>query len=149
MALFTRTRVMVCSFLHSHFLSWVWSEVKWGHSFVSDALWPGGLEPTRLLRPWDSPGKNTGVVLFKQWASQVAPVVENMPARCGRIRDVCSIPGSGRSPGGGHGNSLQYPTMVMISPFITKWNCFKNGIIKIMLKEGKKTCLHCVLIKWR
>ena len=26
-----------------------------------DSLWPRGLEPTRLLCPWDSPGKNTGV----------------------------------------------------------------------------------------
>jgi len=24
-------------------------------------LWPHGLQPTRLLCPWDSPGKNTGV----------------------------------------------------------------------------------------
>ena len=30
-------------------------------SVVSDALWPYGLWPTRLLCPWDSPGKNTGV----------------------------------------------------------------------------------------
>ena len=30
-------------------------------SVVSDSLWPCGLEPTRLLCPWDSPGKNTGV----------------------------------------------------------------------------------------
>ena len=30
-------------------------------SFVSDSLWPCGLQPTRLLYPWDSPGKNTGV----------------------------------------------------------------------------------------
>ena len=28
---------------------------------VSDSLRPRGQEPTRLLRPWDSPGKNTGV----------------------------------------------------------------------------------------
>ena len=28
---------------------------------VSDSLWPHGLQPTRLLCPWDSPGKNTGV----------------------------------------------------------------------------------------
>ena len=27
----------------------------------SDSLWPRGLEPTRLLCPWDSPGKKTGV----------------------------------------------------------------------------------------
>ena len=28
---------------------------------MSDSLWPHGLQPTRLLCPWDSPGKNTGV----------------------------------------------------------------------------------------
>ena len=28
---------------------------------VSDSLLPHGLQPTRLLRPWDFPGKNTGV----------------------------------------------------------------------------------------
>jgi len=30
-------------------------------SVVSDSVRPHGLQPTRLLRPWDSPGKNTGV----------------------------------------------------------------------------------------
>ena len=30
-------------------------------SVVSDSLWPHRLRPTRLLCPWDSPGKNTGV----------------------------------------------------------------------------------------
>ena len=30
-------------------------------SVVSDSLRPHGLQPTRLLCPWDSPGKNTGV----------------------------------------------------------------------------------------
>ena len=28
---------------------------------MSDSVRPHGLQPTRLLRPWDSPGKNTGV----------------------------------------------------------------------------------------
>ena len=35
-------------------------------------------------------------------------VVKNPPANAGDIRDMSSIPGSGRSPGGGHGNPLQY-----------------------------------------
>ena len=39
----------------------VLKERKWSRSVVSDSLWPHGLQPTRLLRPWDSPGKNTGV----------------------------------------------------------------------------------------
>ena len=30
-------------------------------SVMSDSLWPYGLQPTRLLCSWDSPGKNTGV----------------------------------------------------------------------------------------
>ena len=40
-------------------------------------------------------------------ASQVVLVVKNPPAKAGDIRDIDSIPG-GRSPGGGHGNPLQY-----------------------------------------
>ena len=35
-------------------------------------------------------------------------MVKNLPANAGDIRDTGSIPGSGRSPGGGHGNPLQY-----------------------------------------
>ena len=38
----------------------------------------------------------------------MALVVKNLPANEGDIRDVASIPGWGRSPGGGHGNPLQY-----------------------------------------
>ena len=34
--------------------------------------------------------------------------VKNWPANAGDIRDVGSISGPGRSPGGGHGNPLQY-----------------------------------------
>ena len=41
-------------------------------------------------------------------ASQVALVVKNPPANAGDTRDAGLIPGSGRSPGGGHGNPLQY-----------------------------------------
>ena len=34
---------------------------KWSCSVVSDSLRPHGLQPTRLLHPWDFPGKSTGV----------------------------------------------------------------------------------------
>ena len=40
-------------------------------------------------------------------ASKVTLVVKNLPANAGDLRDMGSIPGSGRSPGGGHGNTLQ------------------------------------------
>ena len=42
------------------------------------------------------------------WASQVVLAVKNLPATAGHIRDAGSIPGLGRSPGGGHGNLSQY-----------------------------------------
>ena len=45
--------------------------------------------------------------IHKRGVSQVALVVKNLPAYAGDIRDVGLIPGSGRSPGGGHGNPLQ------------------------------------------
>ena len=35
-------------------------------------------------------------------------VVKNPPANAGDLRDVGSIPGSGRSPGKGNANPLQY-----------------------------------------
>ena len=35
-------------------------------------------------------------------------VVKNLPASAEDIRDVCSTPGSGRPPGGGNGNPLEY-----------------------------------------
>ena len=41
-------------------------------------------------------------------ALQVALVVKNLPANAEDIKDSGSIPGLGRSPGGGHGNPLQY-----------------------------------------
>ena len=34
-------------------------------------------------------------------------VAKNLPAKAGGVRDAGSIPGSGRYPGGGHGNLLQ------------------------------------------
>ena len=41
-------------------------------------------------------------------ASQVVPVVKNLPANAGDVRDMGSIPGSERSTGGKNGNPLQY-----------------------------------------
>ena len=39
-----------------------------------------------------------------RWAARVALVVKNLPANSGERRDAGSIPGSGRSPWGVHGN---------------------------------------------
>ena len=44
----------------------------------------------------------------KDRASQVALLVMNLPTSVG---DPVSVPGVGRSPGGGHGNPLQYSSL--------------------------------------
>ena len=41
--------------------------------------------------------------MWRVWASQGMLVVKSPPAPAGHIRDVRSVPGSGRCPGGGHG----------------------------------------------
>ena len=53
------------------------------------------------------------VCMFSQFwrthlASQVVLVVKNLPPNVGDIRDAVLIPGSRRSPGGGHGNPCHY-----------------------------------------
>ena len=48
------------------------------------------------------------VISTEIWTSQVVLVVKNSSAN---TRDVGSIPGLGRSPGGGHGNPLQYSSL--------------------------------------
>ena len=52
--------------LSAQFLNDIWpiyySCCCWVTSVVSDSVRPHRWQPTRLLRPWDSQGKNTGVV---------------------------------------------------------------------------------------
>ena len=47
-------------------------------------------------------------LLNNEGASQVAPVVKKVPANTGDTGDLGTIPGSGRSPRGEHGNPLKY-----------------------------------------
>ena len=44
---------------------------KWSHWVVSNSQRPQGLQPTRLLHPWDFPGKSTGVGCH--WTNSMAP----------------------------------------------------------------------------
>ena len=49
--------------------------------------------------------------LKRRWGFPGGAVVKNLPANAGDTRDMGSIPGSGRSPGVGNGNLLQYPCL--------------------------------------
>ena len=79
--------------------------------FISDTL-KIALSSGQGRKPRDCGGAFRGserAAATPQRASQVALVVKNPPANAGDGRDVDSIPGLGRSPGGGHGNPLRYP----------------------------------------
>ena len=58
-------------------------------------------------------------------------MVKNMPVNAGDAKDVGSIPGSGRSPGGGNGNPLQYSCLENSMDRGAGWATFhkvtKNG----------------------
>ena len=51
-------------------------------------------------------GGSVQIDLLFWLVSQVALVVKNLPVNAGDIRDMGSIPGLGRFPGGGDGNPL-------------------------------------------
>ena len=51
------------------------------------------------------------------------------PVNAGDVRDSGSIPGLGRSPGGGHGNSLQYSCLE--NPMDRgAWRAIVHGVAK-------------------
>ena len=56
----------------------------------------------RLHFFWGALGEN-----MLLWASHMALIVKNLSSNAGGIKDVGSIPGSGKSPGGEHDNPLQ------------------------------------------
>ena len=55
-----------------------------------------------MTRSGRSPAEAIGYPFQYSWAFLVVQIVRN------NARDLASIPGSGRSPGGGHDNPLQY-----------------------------------------
>ena len=61
--------------------------------------------------------------------------VKNLPANAGDAKDAGSIPGLGRSPGGGHGNPLQYPCLES-SMDRGAWKATVHGIAKSQTQLG-------------
>ena len=65
----------------------------------SGSLWPHGLQPARLLRPWDAPGKSTGAGCQALLQGSFLPQGSN-PSRLQCSRTLPSEP-PGRTRGGG------------------------------------------------
>ena len=73
-------------------------------------------------------------------ASQVVQVVKNVLANAGDARDMGSLPGSGRSPGVGNGNPLQY-SCLKNSMDRGAWWATVHGVAK-ELDRTEHTCVH-------
>ena len=65
-------------------------------SVVSDSVRPHGLQPTRLLRPWNSPGRNTGVGCHFLLQCMKVESESEVSQSCLTLSDPmdCSLPGS-------------------------------------------------------
>ena len=63
---------------------------------MSDSLWPHRRQPTRLPRPWDSPGKNTGVGCHFLLQCMKMKSESEVAQSCPTLSDPmdCSLPGS-------------------------------------------------------
>ena len=65
-------------------------------------------------------------------------VVKNLPANAGDVRDVGSVPGLGRSPGGGHGPLYLLPTLI----------CFTfDSYLPNLRKEKKKVLVFQKILR--
>ena len=115
-------------------------------SIVSTFLRPHGLEVCQLFLSLEAHG-----FLYRCWlsllrASQVALVVKHPPANAGNWRDVGSIPGSGRYPGGGHGNPLKLSCLEN-SVNRGAWQATANRVTKSRTWL-KRLSMAYILIKW-
>ena len=63
---------------------------------MSDSVQPHGQQPTRLPRPWDSPGKNTGVGCHFLLQCMKVKTESEVAQSCPTLSDPmdCSLPGS-------------------------------------------------------
>ena len=58
----------------------------------------------------------------------VAVALKNPPVKAGDVRDMSSVPGSGRSPGGENDNPLQYSCLE--NPMDRAWWAAVHGVTK-------------------
>ena len=82
------------------------------------------------------------------WASQVVHWVKHLPAVQETLGDMGSIPGSGRSPGGGHGNPLQYSCLENLMDR-GAWQATVHGVAKkrTQLSNSARTHTHVIKLK--
>ena len=78
---------------------------------------------------------------------QVALLVKNPPANAGEVRDSGLTPGSGRSPGRGHGSPLQYSYVE--NPMDRGRSLMSYTVHRVAKKRlSMHACIHHPVIGW-
>ena len=92
-------------------------------SVVSDSVRPQRRQPTRLPRPWDSPGKNTGVGCHFLLQCMKVKSESEIPQSCPTLHDPmdCSLPGSS-AHGIFQARVLEWGAMLLQKIWDIKWN---------------------------
>ena len=126
---------------------------------MSDSVRPHRWQPTRLPRPWDSPGKNTGVGCHFLLQGMKVKSESEVTQSCPTLRDSmdCSLPGSSVhgiiqarvlewgaiafSQGGANGKE----TACQCRRY--KYCGFNPWVCKIPLEEGMAN--HSSILSWR
>ena len=107
---------------------------------LSDQLWERKISKIY-------PGTTVIINLHTFWPISVALVVKNQPVNVGVVRDMSSIPGSGRPPGGGHGNPLQYSCLKNPTDR-GAWGATVHGVAQSRTRlKRQHACMHaCILL---
>ena len=84
----------------------------WHRAGQESQAWPQGAQSAarRGWMAWKFSQRRYDFPGYREWhhPAQVTLMVKNLSANAGDVRDRGSIPGSGRYPGGRHGNPLQH-----------------------------------------
>ena len=114
---------------------------KWSRSVVSDSSRPHGLQPTRLLHPWDFPGNSTGVgchCLLWLWVpAAAAKSLQLCPTLCNPID---GSPLGSSVPGILQARILEWVTISFSNA--RKWNVKVKSLSHVQLFETPWTVAH-------
>ena len=89
-------------------------------------------------------------VVWHHWVSQVVIVVKKLPAIAEYVRDAGSIPRSGRTPGRGNCNPLQYSCLEN-SMDKRAWQATVHRVTQIWTHWSNLSCTHtwhCYQVVW-
>ena len=103
---------------------------------MSDSVRPHRWQPTRLPRPWDSPGKNTGVGCHFLLPFMKVKSESEIAQSCPTLRDPidCSLPGSSV-----HG---------IFQARILEWGAIAFSEINVNLIPNTLTSTHRITFGW-